>query len=388
MENVEKKKMSKSTIIIIIVAAVILFFTIMAVGGIFTLNKLGIIHISFGKDAYEAKKADDEARNFVNALMKEDNNKIFKCIDVPESDFLSKDDIKNYLPKSSYQDIIGLKGKITSITLGSGTTSRTATVVISTGNLNQVSTKSVIVKCNLMDNNRWKVDLSDVYVKNWKISVPGGSSIEIDGKKVEEKYKTETKDLNDIYTIPAIVKSEKEIKVSTTNFGEETQKITPSSSSSAKTIQISPNEDVIKSAYEFIKNTWNSMYKEYIAGSDISSVTKYFDTSVSNETIESCYKSGFNSLTKGSSGYKYVNYVMTNVVDSKNKKNYISSNDVITLNFGYTLNWNWEFGYANDLRTMNRYSSIALKKDGDSWKIYDVTDSKLFSYSSQYTKNF
>ena len=388
MENKEKKKMSKTAIILIIVGAALAFLLIAAVGGVFTLNKLGFIHLSFGRDAYEAKTANDEARNFVNALMKSDNKKAFKCVDVTESDFVTKEDIENYLPKTKYQDIIGLKGKITNVTSGDGLTSRNVYVTISSGFGESRDTKSITVKCVLNDDNRWKVDLTEAYVKDWKISVPGGSTVTIDGKKVDDKYKTESKTLYDNYTIPAIVKSEKEVKISTESFGEHTEKVTPSSSSSARKIEMAPNDETINSAYEFVKNTWNAMYKEYVAGSDVSSVAKYFDSSVSQETIDSCYKSGFNSLTRGTSNYKYVNYVMTDVVDRKNYQNYVSTNEIITLNFGYTLNWNWEFPSASELRTMNRYSSIRLKKDGDSWKIYDVTDTRLFSYSNQYTKNF
>lgn len=388
MENKEKKKMSKKAIVLIIVGAALAFLLIAAVGGIFTLNKLGFIHLSFGRDAYEAKNAEDEARNFVNALMKSNNKKAFKCVDVVDSDFVTKEDIEKYLPKTEYQDIIGAKGKITNIYSGSGLTSKNVYVTISSGIGKNKNTKSVTVKCVLNDDNRWKVDLTEAYVKDWKISVPGSSKVTVDGKDLDEKYKVESDNLYDNYVIPAITKSEKEIKISTDSFGETITKVTPTSSSYVKKIDMEPNDETVKSAYEFVKNTWNAMYKEYVAGSDVSSITKYFDSSVSQETIEQCYKNGFETLTRGTSNYKYVNYVMTDVVDRKNYQNYVSTNEIVTLNFGYTLNWNWEFPSANELRTMNRYSSIRLKKDGDTWKIYDVTDTRLFSYSNQYTKNF
>lgn len=388
MENKEKKKMSKSTIILIIVAAAVVFLTIMLVGGTFTLNKLGIIHLSFGRDAYEAKTAENEARNFVNALMKSDNKKAFKCVDVVESDFITKDDLENNLPKTKYQDIIGSKGKITSVTSGEGLTTKTVYVTVSYGMGLNKEVKSVTVKCKLNDNNRWKVDLSDICVKDWKISAPGGCKITIDGKEVDEKYKIESDNLYDNYKIPAILDSEKEVKIITNSFGESTQKVTPSSSSISKKIEMEPNDETVKSAYEFVKNTWNAMYNEYVAGSDVSNVKKYFDSSVSDEVINSCYKKAFDSLTNASSTYKNTDFVMTNIVDRKSSQNYVSTNEIITLNFGYTLNWNYNSSSSSFPRTMNRYSSIRLKKDGDSWKIYNVTDTRLFSYSSQYTKNF
>ena len=58
----------------------------------------------------------------------------------------------------------------------------------------------------------------------------------------------------------------------------------------------------------------------------------------------------------------------------------------IALNFGYKLTYSWTF--TNDIREMTRYSKISLKVDGDSFKIKEVLDADLFSYSNQYTKDY
>lgn len=142
----------------------------------------------------------------------------------------------------------------------------------------------------------------------------------------------------------------------------------------------------IEDYYEYIKKTWNDMYKDYVEGIDVSTAAdKYFYDGISIEEVELHYKKGFENMTKGSSGYKTTDYELIEVVDGK-KENYVISSDIIKLNFGYKLTWVWTLN--KDKRSMTNYSEICLKIDGDSFKIYKVTDEDLFSYSNDFTNKY
>ena len=87
---------------------------------------------------------------------------------------------------------------------------------------------------------------------------------------------------------------------------------------------------------------------------------------------------------------EYNNYSLTKIIDNKDDPNMVLSDELIKLNFGYTLKWRWKYRGANSAvrMSMNRYSSVTLKVVGDSFLIHDVEDSGLFNYASQYTRDF
>ena len=104
------------------------------------------------------------------------------------------------------------------------------------------------------------------------------------------------------------------------------------------------------------------------------------------ETVKKYYIDAFNALPDPFMSYSNKDYVMTATTNG-NDSSYVLSDDIITINFGYGLNWNRasDNGKYTEAKDMTRYSKIRLKIDGESFKIYEVPDVKLFSYSNSYT---
>ena len=77
--------------------------------------------------------------------------------------------------------------------------------------------------------------------------------------------------------------------------------------------------------------------------------SKYFDSSMDVNDVNIYYKLAFDIRTKGTSDYKYENFNMIEVTNSK-YDNYVISDNIITIN-----------AYENS------NSKIHLKLDGDSF---------------------
>lgn len=338
------------------------------------------------KDGKQVSFANPESitKEYINDIIEKDYNSALNCVYKEENSCKScvtSDDYKNYLEQ---KDNFNLNGKIQKIESNISDDTATCTVYLKS---EDKGTQIITIYLKKYNNN-WLVQEKGLYLKDWKIQIPGDGSLYINGEIVDKKYISGKSGNFDVYTIPSIAQELKTFKV-VTDIAESEKEITPTTQNDNYKMQVLiKDEELIGRALNFVKDTWNTMYKEYINGSDVSAVKNYFDSSIDINQINSYYKSSFDSLTKGSSGYKYVNYNMISIKPRDNENMYVSKNDVITLNFGYVLNWNWEFSEASNLRIMKRWSSIRLKIVGDSFKIYDVTDEKLFSYSNQYTKDF
>ena len=146
------------------------------------------------------------------------------------------------------------------------------------------------------------------------------------------------------------------------------------------------NQELVDKAYSYVKDTWNQMYASYIAKENVSDVaSKYFDSSVDINNIDLYYTQAFSQLVSGNEK----DHKMLEVVSREDGPNKVLASDLIQLNFGYKLSWLYDYTYsADDLREMTRYSKMILKYDGSSFKIYDVQDTKLFSYSNQFTDDY
>ena len=69
-------------------------------------------------------------------------------------------------------------------------------------------------------------------------------------------------------------------------------------------------------------------------------------------------------------------------IDEKNKSYCINSN-LLKLNFAYTMRYG-----NNDANSMSKYSTITLEKINDTWKIYNLDDSKFLTYFNPNIKEF
>ncbi len=235
----------------------------------------------------------------------------------------------------------------------------------------------------------WKVVESNFYITNWEFITAKGAVVTINGKEVPRtfiKEDTTLKSYKEKYSIPAITATKKAI-VLKTNIGEYQTDFTPLGSNSQTEFKILLTDtDLANKAFNYIKETWNNIYKDYTNKVDVSEVKeKYFDSSVDINDINKYYTESMKSLTS-SDNY---NYQMIEVIPRDGKENYVFGDDLIYLNFGYKLTWKWALTktYIWD-KDMTRWSNIYLKVDGDSFKIYLVPDEKLFSWANQFNHDY
>ena len=128
------------------------------------------------------------------------------------------------------------------------------------------------------------------------------------------------------------------------------------------------------------------MYRDYEKKVKVEDFkTKYFDENIRMEEIEPIYPTAFDTAKLSSiKGLDYSDFNMTEVVPSKNKQTTVYGEDTLLVNFGYRLQWRW-WGMDED---MKRLSSIVIRKVDDSFKIYQITDMKLFTWINQFTTEY
>ena len=328
----------------------------------------------------------DIAKTYVNNLINKKYSDNYELVYLPDKNYVEKDDYltfaqtKKEYEKLSNFSIQSIEEKIVK------DNDITYNVILSD---NGPTTNSMIIKLKKKDKD-WKVEESDFYITDWTIVIPGGTDLYINDVKVDQSLFSENKTKKEKVDvkIPAIYSQEKAFKL-VNPLETKTERFTPLKTNSGEEIYLELTDtDLTQKAYDYIKNTWNEMYTSYINGVDVSEIaSKYFDSSMSIESVNTYYKAAFDSITEGTSGYKYENYNLLEVINGKDT-NYVLDKDIITINFGYKLSWNWTFSIDSNVRTMTRYSKIRLKIDGESFKIYEVPDEKFFTWTNSFTHEY
>lgn len=323
-------------------------------------------------------------KNYINALIEQDYEKAFSYILLPEKAFVDSNDYFEYVKKQTYFDTLRTQ-KIKSVKEDYTSETETEYKLVLKDSSGTTTNYKVHLEKNY--NDEWKIVEKDLYITDWSIIIPANTKLYINNKEVSRDYINNTEGLNEEYLIPAISSSKKLFKLENSLQDKEVP-ITPLSSNSGEKIYLElKDKELLSKALTYIKDTWNLMYTDYINGVDVSDVaSKYFVEDMSIEEVETYYTKAFDSLTKGTSGYKYVNYVLIEAVPIDNTDNYVISANTITLNFAYKLSWSWTF--TNDYREMANFTKIRLRVDGDSFKIYEVPETDFFSYASEFTKKY
>lgn len=366
----EKKSKTGLIIGIVIGAAVLIIAGIL----IFVLGKGGGGALSGPKGVVET---------YVNNLISKNYSENFTMVSIPENHFVEAKDYIDFVQnKDAYKNLEGYTVTSVEEFLADETTGMYN--VILTNESQMIKNISV----NLENKDGWKVTENNLFIKDWSIIVPKGTTVKIGEKEVPSTLlSADAPDANsDKYVIPAITSTKKTI-VLTNTIGTKTLEETPLVANSDKKHEmLLENQDITTKAYNYIKDTWNQMYTSYISGENVSDVaTKYFDSSVDINNVDVYYTQSFSKIVDNTDK----NHTLLEVINGK-KSNYILTNDLIQLNFGYKLSWIYDPTYSSTdrLRTMTRYSKIILKYDGTSFKIYDVQDERLFSYANYFTLDY
>lgn len=349
------------------------------------------LFITFKEDESEIKFNNPKkiAEKYVKAIISGDFATAYKYIDMPQDMMSSKNDFENFIKnKNYYNDIEGKKYKeIREVS----TDSYQVLLDDKYGNI-------LIINVDLIQRtiNDFRVSEPDYIVNGYTVSIPRGCDLYFDNVLIDKSYISKDSSNMDVYVFPNIASSKKiakvdgyfgskEVELNITNLEDDDSEI----EDTVITLEFN-NAETKKKAYNFIKSTWNDMYTQYTKNSKVSKIRKYFDSRISDSDIKKVYTKAFDKISKGKTSIgKYDKYSMSKVVDGK-KESKIHDNEFVTINFGYTLKWRWKFLNADSAvnMSMNRYSSIKLKYDGQKFTIYDIIDEGLFNYANQYTRDF
>ena len=370
------EKKNRSNLIIIIVAIVL-----------FLLIVFGVYYFLFKNDdpnEIKYNKPQYMAKNYIQSLINDDYSIAFKYIYLPQDASINKADFESYIKsKEIYKDIN--KMKINKVKEKS-TLEYEIELVDSKDN-------SLKINVDLVERtvNDYRVDENDLYILDYKVNIPKNTKLYISDYLIDESFKTRSGDLEDTYVIPAIAKNKKVFKLENKLSTNEIE-VDVNDESNNKNLEIELNdEELKKKAYDYIKNTWNKIYTEYKNKSKVDKIKGFFDENVSSDEIDKIYNTSMKKITKGRTEIgEFNSYNITSIVDSKKESSKVITDELLTINFGYSLSWKWKYINANSAvkMSMNRYSSIMLKYDGENFKIYKVIDPGLFDYVSQYTRDF
>ncbi len=323
-------------------------------------------------------------KNYINSLIKEDYTTAFKYLYLPQDSSINKSDFEAFIDsKDSFKNIKNMRINklIEKDTLN-------YQVELIDNNENVLKTDISLIERTIHD---YRIDESDLYIENYKVSIPKNSELYISDVLIDKSFISKKSTYEDTYEIPAIAVNKKIFKI-VNKLGTEEKEVNVSEEENNKSLSLElSDEELVKKAQDYIKNTWNKLYTEYKNKSNVSKVKIYFDDNMSDEDINKIYKTAFDKITKGRTDIgEFNNYSITSIINNKNEKNYVVTDEIITLNFGYSLSWRWKYVKANSAvnMSMNRYSSIMLKYKDDEFKIYKVIDNGLFDYASQYTRDF
>jgi len=368
------KENKKEIFIFIVISLLLLIGIIIAVAFLFKKNK----------DEIEFNNPRNIVNSYFNSLKNNDYATAFKYIYLPQDCFANKDDFEEFIKnKSYYEDLQNMNiNDIKEID------TQNYQVILNDKNNNSLKINVSLIERTIND---YRIDESDFYTSNYKLIVPKNTKIYINDLLVDNSLKTNSTMYEDTYVLSSISKTNKKIKLENKIVTKELDyKFDDEKNEIKFTLELEDGE-LKNKVYAFIKDSWNTMYKNFKNKKNVSTVKKYFSDEFTTSDINKVYKTSFNKITKGLTSIgEFNNYSISKIIDNKNEKSIINSDEFITVNFGYTLNWRWKYISANSAvkMSMNRYSSIMLKVDGDSFKIYDIIDIGLFNYADRYTRDF
>lgn len=339
---------------------------------------------SLSRDGIKYNNPKKLVNGYVESLINKDYKESIKYIYLPDNSFVNRKDFEEYIKTKDYYNDIG-DMEISSIN-SDGSNDFDVILKDKSG-----GTVEINISCVERTINDYRIDESDIYLKDYLFSVPLGTTVYIDDYEVSKELIAKKTSDQEYYLLPAIAKSEKTFKL-VHKLSTKEIVVTPVESNDSYKISIELNNDELKDkAYSFIKSSWNNMWTSYYNKKSIDSVMKYFDEKYTESDVKTYYSKSFKNIRTGLTTIgEFKSYKINNIVDNPNEPSLILNDELIRVNFGYSLNWKWKYlGADSAVRmSMNRYSTLVLKIKDDSFVIYDIPDVGLFNYANRYTRDF
>lgn len=215
-----------------------------------------------------------------------------------------------------------------------------------------------ILKVNtIKKDDKWYVDLgSDKIDNNLIIKVPTGSTVKLNGIKLDYKKYGETDNFErywsiggsrydysqsmDIYTIPSLLKGKYDLQVEGSsfetiieeiysnkvyyqNYMESDDKIIFNSDRDSYVVFTKANSNITSELKKFIENYYNDVMKQAEAGNEFSTISKYY---ANNDTLIQTYKKSYENLSNNMIDTSYYTWT-TYHSDLKGTFTYSGEND-------------------------------------------------------------
>lgn len=365
-EVVPRKPMSKKTKIIISVVAVVLVVLIgvyMYVGSLITPEKIAL--------------------KYFKAYANNDAKTLFSTINLEESKFVSekllKESIKdnekiklaNYSVKKEdeKEDALSTSVTITYVEEGSSK-EKTKNIKL---------TKNKKKKWLFFDN--WTVDSSELVAKDYVITVPKDTTIEINGNSVSDKYREDSySSYYDSYKIPSILRGKYDLTVNydsgiklvgelkiNSNFG------------SYRTSGLKLEEKTSKKLEKEIKEKLELLYKSAMEDKSFDDIKESF-----NEDIRSDIESTYSDL-KSNANSEYNKLKEINIDDIEITS--VSVDEELKLTVKMKYSYKLEYKYSDETKEYigkNKIDSLYVNYTFDK-KDYVMSDiSSILTYFSRY----
>jgi hypothetical protein len=334
-----------------------------------------------GEADFGSRNPSQLALNFVEAIAKNHYDAAAKAFVMAENVFIDGNDIKFSVPRSDYKSIADHSGKNVYLTVVVDTTNNNdgkAAVTVEMKDEADKALETFTVKLEMNANNKWSVVDNNFYNENFKLGVPGDAVLYINGVEVSTDLISGHggyNELADHYLLPFVGKSPKMTKVVGDLF--EAEKEVLSESNNEKSVSLCPdlNAEDLDAALTAAEILWESLYSDYVNEVPTEEWAKYFDSNAPTSYATDIATS-FESMRKGSSGYKDVNHHITTIQKRPDAGCFYLGSNIIVLNFQYQLDHIWEFN--NDTRSDRHFSHIILSVEDGEYKIHTISDPDWF----------
>ena len=290
----------------------------------------------------KAKTAEKIVKQYTEAIFAGNYDEALSMIDMPEGSIKDASAYENYLLKS---DLAPADIKSIETTEMSSGEERQVDVSIETKDGDYIET--TFYAC-LTDDNKWMISPKELVVENWKVVVPSGATVKLNGEELSVKPKQEENvisDVNeqvvDIYTIPMIISANYQLEVShplAVTSNEE--KVFPGST---KTVELVVTDEKKEEVYTALTNLFTTIISNAVEGNDFGVLVD--DVIASNSPSLPAIQESYNMVKERLTGqYKFgtltYEYKDTTASDIKIQKINYNGNNTVYIEGTYTSVYN------------------------------------------------
>lgn len=319
-------------------------------------------------------KAEQAGYDFIKAVQENDMATALSLTDI-DTTFITVDDFSWYIPRSYYSELLNTNYEIDDVYSSYSTN-------ISNSASYNVGNTEFDIDTILNNDNEWKVDFSSEYTSDYKIQVPSGVTITLNNVSVSSDYITDANSEYDVYTIPALIKRDTSLVMTSTVYGDYECTFLPSNDGDTYTAVFEITGTQRDELYSQTLDVINEVNDTYEAGqtelSDFSQFTSDKGTSdITTALFNSVEEAHRQSSTSTPQNVSFTTFVAISQEEATNLKTnicYLASNDTVVLNCKVEKTWtNTKLGEFLGNRL---YGTVTVETTDDGIKIADMPASE------------